>query len=140
MQRTRNEERTAALAVNRSRLLLDAVIPDYSGLCLLRNNTWQRQLHSHMKCHFIILKYGIAQLMIGINGWCTNKMQKSIDNYSIRIEPLVYETLSELYVPVWNSDSIPEKIKKLMDFMKVRCRMLHLMNVLVKLNKQVLIK
>ena len=111
------EERTAAW-LNTLGEFQDDVI-DYGGLENYRNNAWQRQLHL-FEVPFYYIEYGIAQLG-AIGMWMQYKQdpEKAMNNYCDALRLGGTRTLPELYKAAGlEFDFSPEKIKKLMDFVK----------------------
>ena len=113
-----HEERTAAW-MNVLNEFQDEVI-DYSGLETYRSNAWQRQLHL-FEVPFYYIEYGIAQLgAIGLWMQYKNNPQQALDNYCNALALGATKTLPELYKTAGlEFDFSPEKIKVLMDFVKV---------------------
>jgi oligoendopeptidase F len=93
---------------------------DYSGLENYRSNAWQRQLHL-FEVPFYYIEYGIAQLgAIGMWMQYKNNPQQALDNYCNALSLGATKTLPELYNTAGLTfDFSPEKIKVLMNFVKV---------------------
>ena len=113
-----NAERTAAWE-NVLAEFQDDVI-DYSGLESYRSNAWQRQLHLY-EVPFYYIEYGIAQLgAIGMWMQFKNDPKKAIQNYTNALSLGATKTLPELYQTAGlEFDFSPDKIKVLMDFVKM---------------------
>ena len=113
-----HEERTAAW-IEVLKEFQDNVI-DYSGLETYRSNAWQRQLHLY-EVPFYYIEYGIAQLG-AIGMWMQYKQNKqlALDNYCNALALGATKTLPELFKTAGlEFDFSPQKIKVLMDFVKV---------------------
>jgi oligoendopeptidase F len=111
-------ERTAAWESVLAEFQDDVI--DYSGLEAYRSNAWQRQLHLY-EVPFYYIEYGIAQLgAIGMWMQYKNDPKKAIQNYTNALSLGATKTLPELYQTAGlEFDFSPDKIKVLMDFVKI---------------------
>lgn len=97
----------------------DSVL-DYTALEAYRSNAWQRQLHL-FEVPFYYIEYGIAQLG-AIGMWMQYKRnpQQAFNNYCKALALGGTKTLPQLYKTAGlEFDFSPNKIKLLMDFVKV---------------------
>jgi len=92
---------------------------DYSGLEKYRADSWHRQLHL-FEVPFYYIEYGIAQLgAIGMWMQFRQDREKALENYCHALSLGGTKTLPELYKAAGiDFDFSPEKIKKLMEFVR----------------------
>lgn len=102
---------------------------DYSGLENYRSNAWQRQLHL-FEVPFYYIEYGIAQLG-ALGMWMQYKQNKeeALANYCNALSLGGTKTLPELYKTAGlEFDFSPEKIKVLMEFVRMEMEQLDYRN------------